>query len=68
MPKKIVIEKCTACPYIEHRGGFGNIMYKPFCREVSCDLPFTVSVQQGNNVIATPTGVIPDWCPLVEDK
>jgi len=66
MSKKIVIEKCTACPYIEHRGGFGNIMYKPFCSEVSCDLPFTVSVQQGNNVIATPTGFVNKTNPYSE--
>jgi hypothetical protein len=68
MPRKIIIRECTSCSYIRHRGSFGSIMYKPFCEKINRDLPFTVSVQQGNNVVATPTGIIPDWCPLEEDK
>lgn len=72
--KCIPISNCNDCPHKEHRGGFGNPAYRPYCGNTakrSKNLPYTEGIRKsgfGQNVIvAEPTGVIPDWCPL-EDR
>ncbi len=71
--KKIVIESCIKCPYSDHKGGFGRVSYVPCCREVhGKELSYNVGAAQmgrGNVLVtASPTGVIPDWCPLEDNS
>lgn len=66
--KKIVINKCSSCPHIDHGGGFGQIAYIPVCGlNHRGNLPYTKHVS-GNQIVATGTDVIPDWCPLENDN
>lgn len=72
MSKQIVINSCTECPYIHHRGGFGNPAYIPTCRKVrgSNELPYKTTIGSGRwspTTVAKATGVIPDWCPLEDN-
>jgi hypothetical protein len=68
--KKIVVARCTECPNIDHKGGFGSPAYIPVCRangtKGKTTLPYTESSHLGRST-ASPTGVIPDWCPLEDE-
>jgi len=67
MTRYISIETCRTCPHNDHKGGFGRVAYLPVCRLASRDLPYTSGVngQPGRErIVATPTGEIPEWCPL----
>ena len=62
--KKILVDKCTNCPFVGHAGGFGKIAYIPVCgKERGRQLPFT-ETSSGGRVTAHGTDEIPDWCPL----
>ena len=76
MSKKIVVNNCTECPFIQHHGGFGNPAYIPYCSKAMLltdgNLPYTTSSRVTGGcksplVTAIPTGVIPDWCPLEDN-
>lgn len=71
----IVVRTCDACPHVDHKGAFGNPAYVPLCRKTMRKdrvLPYTVVVSNGLPersgwpLVAVPSGVIPDWCPLHE--
>lgn len=64
MTRIIKIENCTQCPSFDHRGAFGDIAYIPVCRSVNLNLTYSVSSSNNGRKIATPTGAIPEWCPL----
>lgn len=67
MRKKIVITSCSQCPHTDHNGGFGKIAYLPVCTKKNRrHLPYEENASRGR-VVATPTGVIPEWCPLPDD-
>jgi len=70
MNRKIVISKCEGCPFKDHRGGFGNPAYVPYCsKDSSRDLPHTLSGHRNGRVTASLTdGPPPDWCPLLKDE
>lgn len=67
MNRKIVITSCIGCPSMDHKGAFGRISCVPICRKVQRDLPFNLAQGYGGQVQASPTGVIPEWCPLPID-
>lgn len=63
--KKIVVETCAGCPYVDHKGGFGSPAYVPVCRKAGHELPYTLSPNRGGTGCnAVGTDVIPTWCPL----
>lgn len=65
MGRKIVIQHCTVCPHRDHKGGFGNPAYVPYCKLAKRELPYVVYPNaRGNGTIANQVGDIPDWCPL----
>lgn len=67
--KKIVIEGCGVCPYRDHNGGFGQIGYIPVCGKMNNkELPYRIGQAiGGRQVVASPTGEIPSWCPLEDN-
>lgn len=67
MGKKIAIPNCGVCPHKDHNGGFGKIAYLPMCRAAHKELPYTETASKGR-CYATPTLVIPEWCPLENDN
>lgn len=67
MNRKITISSCNECHHKDHKGAFGQIGYVPVCRASQKELPYTKSVS-GNRIVATCTGIIPDWCPLANDS
>ena len=67
--RKIVITSCEVCPYRGHKGAFGSIGYIPKCSKANKELPYTTGLSQsGKSVVATPTNVIPEWCPLERNE
>jgi hypothetical protein len=62
--RKIVLNDCSLCSMLDHKGGFGLITYVPVCRKVGVDLPFTVHAGSGNRAQAVRVQGIPVWCPL----
>lgn len=67
MNRKIAIKTCIECPHKGHKGGFATISYVPKCGYTGKELPHGIG-KSGGIVVASPTGVIPDWCPLEEDQ
>lgn len=70
MARKIVICDCSECPHHDHKGAFGIVAYIPVCRETNLthnELPYVKDVSSGG-ITAIGTDVIPNWCPLEEDK
>lgn len=69
--KKIVIKDCSECPHKDHKGGFGEVSYIPICIHIRIidrrELPYTVGLAH-NVVVASPTYVIPEWCPLTDNN
>ena len=69
--RKEVIHTCGTCRYRDHKGAFGNPSCVPCCHHpkvrkddgTTPELPYTPTVSD-NRIHATPTYVIPDWCPL----
>ena len=62
--KRLTIENCNECPFVDHKGGFGNVAYIPVCKRVGRkELPYTEHASNGR-ITARCTGVIPEWCPL----
>lgn len=61
----IEIPRCTRCPHISHHGAWGDIAYVPYCRNTGHELPYEVNTSTlSGRPTATPTGIIPEWCPL----
>lgn len=73
MTKKIVINTCLGCPYRGYRGDtlkYGKIAEIPRCERAYKWLPYETNLTFINNravTTATPTGKIPDWCPLEDN-
>ncbi len=66
--RKILISKCSKCPFRDHGGGFGKILYIPICRKNHHEkLPYTEHASNGR-VTAVGTDVIPEWCPLEKEE
>ena len=61
--KAVPVGECDRCPYKDHKGGFGQIAYKPVCRKAGRDIPFTEHASNGR-VVARAVVEIPAWCPL----
>ena len=62
--KAILIKNCLVCPNRSHRGGFATVSWIPCCSLMkSKELPYTLS-GNASCVSASPTGEIPEWCPL----
>lgn len=67
--RKITIKTCQACPHIATYDAL-DVDNAPFCNktEKGLDLPFVTRMICGNRMaVASPTYVIPDWCPLEAD-
>ena len=62
--RKIVLKNCTHCPHRDHKGAFGNPACVPVCRLAQQELPYTVTPGSNGRLHASPTYVIPEWCPL----
>lgn len=62
--RKIVLKTCTHCPHRDHKGAFGNPACVPVCRLAQQELPHTVTPGSNGRLHASPTYVIPEWCPL----
>lgn len=67
MTKVIVINKCSECPGSDHKGAYGRISYIPVCRYATRELPYEVVYDKHFGTCASPTDIIPEWCPL-EDR
>lgn len=66
MTRVIKIETCRECPNVGHTGGFGSPAYKPRCGLLPVGrniLPYHPGIS-GERIVAKPTYVIPDNCPL----
>lgn len=71
MSRKIIIETCGTCPFLDHKGGFGAVSYIPICRMTGEELPYTVNAASTRlhaastrRPSASPSYVIPLSCPL----
>lgn len=68
----ITINSCNECPNQETGGGFGKVMYVPFCGHPSGKgrkLPYTEMVGCfAGRTTASCTGEIPSWCPLAKKE
>lgn len=75
--RKEVIRTCRQCRHQDHKGAFGNPSCVPCCRHPAVrrddglcpELPHTLSEGEPTfsgekRFHATPTHVIPSWCPL----
>lgn len=64
--RAIILRTCQDCPFRSHGGGFGRISYVPKCakHDPLKSLPYTEKASYGS-VVASPTYVIPAWCPLM---
>lgn len=63
MSRYIEIRDCSTCPHQDHKGAFAPVSCEPVCRKANRSLPHTVE-RSGNSIVARPSHVIPDWCPL----
>lgn len=70
----IKIETCKDCPNLDHRGGFGKVLYVPWCKQTGLDLPYTVEIHQRSAFVggaprmyASTNFEIPESCPLPKD-
>ncbi|MCP4121717.1 MAG: hypothetical protein GY751_08175 [Bacteroidetes bacterium] len=78
MERKIIINECGVCPYIDQNRRLGRVALKlknsntehlglitkiPVCGKTSKALSYT-EVATGEKTIAQATGEIPRWCPL----
>ena len=61
MKRKIVIETCEECHYIEATG-IGPVVDSMWDYEYSCTNP-----ENGNEPEVVDKNTIPDWCPLEKD-
>lgn len=66
MTRIIRIESCEDCTNRDHKGAFAEVYCVPVCHAVrpSRELPHTVERGFGTRLVAAPTYVIPEWCPL----
>lgn len=65
LPRFIRVDNCEQCPHKGHRGGFGQISYKPYCKMRNREIPYDVKVGGMRGLVtATPKKGIPNWCPL----
>jgi hypothetical protein len=60
----IRIKTCKECPYLGHKGAFGEIAYVPVCRKSGKELPHTLGAGHKHVPLALGTNAIPEWCPL----
>lgn len=65
--RKIVIKGCGVCPYVDHRGAFGQVSRIPCCTRKNKNLPYREVANGRGGLYAEGTGEIPDWCPLREN-
>lgn len=70
MNKKIIIKSCNECPYTNHKGSFHRVSYIPYCIKIKRKdniLPYSIN-DSYNFLSASPTWVIPKWCPLEDNN
>lgn len=63
------IDNCLECPCMKRKGFFDTSNH---CQKVKQELPYVTKYVPGAGRtpgahIKTPTGVIPDWCPLAKE-
>jgi len=64
--KCIIIDSCSKCPSLDHKGAFGRIPYIPVCRKVGKELLYVVTDNGRFGRCASRVELIPDWCPLTD--
>lgn len=66
MSRVIRIETCSKCPNRDHFGAFAKVGLVPMCSAVEPvrELPHKIVQGFGTRLVAVPTYIIPDWCPL----
>lgn len=64
--KKLPIKDCVSCPYFANAGVVEKVMYQAYCAKASNRyLPYIKRESRSScRYYATPTYMIPDWCPL----
>lgn len=58
------ITSCSYCPNRMTKSAEADIGYVPYCLQTVKELPYAVGSGLNGRIIALPTNVLPDWCPL----